>query len=395
MKQIFREKYVGEVREFYESDLVKVLVGIRRCGKSVILTSIMDEIRRKSDNIIYLNFEFAENLMKISNARELIAYVDANRKNEKCYLFLDEIQEVEDWQIAVKDLRLKNCSVFVTGSNSKLLSSEFLSLLSGRFVSFRIRPFVYKEIAQYAKSNGTQFSVQDYLVWGGFPARFEMQSESAKKKYLAELENTVIINDLIKRYKIKKESEFKKIASYVLISNSRTCSIRSIHKYISSQIGEISLSTVARYIEYLKDAFAIEEIPFYSHKTKNELSYYGKLYDEDVAFNSLKVSDNRYDLDHNLENIVYNELLYMNYNVTAFLNGKKEIDFRAEKDGKIYFIQVAYSVVDSKAYEREFSAFADLDNSCQKILVTCDMNDFSTSTVRHIRLEDFLLMESL
>lgn len=134
MNQIFRKKYVNEVREFYENDLVKVIIGIRRCGKSVILSSIMEEIRKKSDNIIYLNFEFAENLMKISNAKELIDYVAANRGNEKCYLFLDEIQEAENWQTAIKDLQLKNCSIFVTGSNSKLINILPLRLVKFHFL---------------------------------------------------------------------------------------------------------------------------------------------------------------------------------------------------------------------------------------------------------------------
>lgn len=147
---IKREKYIKQIRNFYDSDLIKVLVGIRRCGKSVILQSIMEEIKSKTNNIIYLNFEKTNDLMKASNAVELVEYVNKNRKDGKCYIFLDEVQEVDDWQIAVKDLRLdsKN-SIFITGSNSKLLSSEILTLLSGRFVSFRIRPFSYKEILEF------------------------------------------------------------------------------------------------------------------------------------------------------------------------------------------------------------------------------------------------------
>ena len=146
---IIREKYLKAIRGFYDSDLIKVITGIRRSGKSVILETIINEIKEKTDNIIYLNFEKTTDFAKASSAKELIDYVKKNRKHGKCYCFFDEIQEIDDWQIAVKDLRLDNCSVFVTGSNSKLLSSEFLTLLSGRFVSFRIRPFVYKEIKEY------------------------------------------------------------------------------------------------------------------------------------------------------------------------------------------------------------------------------------------------------
>jgi hypothetical protein len=148
-------------------------------------------------------------------------------------------------------------------------------------------------------------------------------------------------------------------------------------------------------MHYLKEAYVVEELPQYSTKVKRELNFYPKLYNADVCFNSLKVDNKRYDLDHNLENIVYNELLYMGYDLKVFDNKGKEIDFIANKDGKTYMIQVAYSVVDEKAYNREFDVFKDLDNLNQKIIITNDDIDYSTSTVKHIRLKDFLMMEEL
>ena len=392
---IIREKYLRDIRGFYDTDLVKVITGVRRCGKSVILEIIMNEIKEKSDNIIYLNFEKTTDFNKASNVDELVNYVNNNRKNGKCYCFFDEIQELDNWQIAVKDLRLGNCSIFVTGSNSKLLSSEFLTLLSGRFVSFRIRPFVYKEIVEYSKELDINVSVLDYLIWGGFPGRFNNVTIEGTKAYLSDLESTIVVNDLIKRYKIRKEVPFKKIVNYILCSNSRIFSIRSIHRFVKNDFPNLSITTVTKFIEYLKEAYIIDEIPQYSSKTKVELQYYGKIYNSDVCFNSLRANNNRYDLDHNLENIVYNELLYMGYGLKVFNNNGKEIDFLATKNGKTYLIQVAYSVVDEKAYNREFSAFSNLDNSNQKVLITNDVVDYSTSTVRHIKLEDFLMMGEL
>ncbi len=392
---IKREKYLSKIREFYDSDLIKVITGVRRCGKSVILESIINEIKERTDNIIYLNFEKTVDLLKASNANELINYVTKNRKNGKCYIFLDEIQEIDNWEIAVKDLRLGDNSVFITGSNSRLLSSELLTLLSGRFVSFRIRPFVYKEILDFSLKFNTNTTIMDYLISGGFPAGLSLENVEAKKSYLNDLENTIVINDLIKRYKIKKVITFKKIVAYILRNNSRIYSARSIHRAIKDQCEGISLNTVIKYIEYLKDAYIIDELPQYSTKAKKELAYYGKIYDSDVAFNSLKIDGNRFDLDHNLENVVYNELTYMGYNLKMYDNNGKEIDFIATNENKTYFIQVAYSVVDEKAYNREFNAFNDLDNSNQKILITCDSIDYSTSTVRHITLEEFLKLEKL
>ncbi|HPX84292.1 MAG TPA: ATP-binding protein [Bacilli bacterium] len=392
---IVREKYLKPIRGFYNSDLIKVITGVRRCGKSVILESIIDEIKAKTDNIIYLNFEKTSDFLKASNVNQLVQYVKDNRKEGVCYCFFDEIQELANWQLAVKDLRLDNCSVFITGSNSKLLSQEFLTLLSGRFVSFRIRPFVYKEIKEYEKKHDINVSLSDYLIWGGFPGRLANTTLEGTKAYLFDLERTIVINDLIKSYKIKNEVAFKKVVNFVLRSNSRIFSIRSIHKAMKSDFPNLAVTTVARYMECLKEAYIIDEIAQYSTKTKSELKYFGKIYNCDVCLNSLKVSNNIYDLDHNLENIVYNELLYMGYELKVLINKDKEIDFLATKDNKTFLIQVAYSVANEKAYEREISVFDNLDNRNEKILITNDIIDYSTSLVRHIKLEDFLMMEEL
>ena len=392
---IVREKYLKEIRPFYDSDLVKIITGIRRCGKSVILKTIFDEINKKTSNTIYLDFEDVIDLKKAGSVELLIKYVEQNRKDGKCYIFLDEVQNIKDWAIAIRTLRLHNNSVFISGSNFKLLSKEFATELSGRYVSFRIRPFVYKEIIEYSKETKRNISIIDYLIWGGFPKRFDMINLESTIKYLEDLEDTIVIKDLIKRYKIKKPELFRKVVNFVLRNNSRILSARSIYKYLLSQGIDCSINTIIGYIRYLKEAYVIEELSQYSTKTKRELNFKQKLYDSDVCFNSLKVDNNRYDLDHNLENIVYNELLYMGYDLKVFDNKGKEIDFIASKNGKIYLIQVAYSVVDEKAYNREFKAFADLDNSNQKILITNDSIDYSTSTVRHIKFEDFLMMDEL
>ena len=229
---IYREHYIAPVREFYESDLIKIITGIRRSGKSVILEQIKKEIEKKTENIISLNFEDKRVSSNIIDANGLIEYVEKNRKKGKCYLFFDEIQMLDGWQEACKILRLDNNSVFITGSNSKLLSKEFTKELSGRYVSFRVRPFVYKEILEYTKELGIECTVTDYLVWGGFPKRFEFNTEEAQIHYLNDLDDTIVINDLMNRYKISKESLFKSLVNYVLRSNSRIFSAKSIHDYI-------------------------------------------------------------------------------------------------------------------------------------------------------------------
>ena len=174
---IKREKYLAQIRNFYRSDLIKIITGVRRCGKSELLKQIIEELTTESDNIIFLDFEDRLTTEQIQKWQDIVHHVENNRKRGRCYVFMDEIQEINDWPYACKTLRLRDCSVFITGSNSKLLSGEFTKELSGRYVDFRIRPFVYKEILNYAEELGREISVSDYLIWGGFPKRLEFSKE--------------------------------------------------------------------------------------------------------------------------------------------------------------------------------------------------------------------------
>lgn len=392
---IIREHYLKQIRPFYESDLIKIITGIRRCGKSVILKQVLNELEAAGKKCLFLDFDQRPVRANIPDADALISYVNAYLSKEKLYVFLDEVQNVEGWNEAARTLRLYNASLFITGSNSKLLSREFTKELSGRYVSFRIRPFVYREAKEYADQLGRRFELIDYLVWGGFPAALELQDEESMRRYLNDLNNTIIYNDLENRYNIRKKDVFERIADYTLVSNTRIFSAKSISDYMKGQNISISVPTVIKYLGYLKEAYVIEGIPLYSPKAKAKLNYYYKLYDEDVSLNSIRISGSRYDLTHNLENIVLNELLYLGYEVSVYSNKGREIDFRAVRDGKQYLVQVAYSVAEDKAYDREFSAFAGIDNTVKKIIITNDDIDYSTSTVYHYKLRDFLLMNEL
>ena len=394
-EMIIREHYLSQIRPFYGSDLIKIITGIRRCGKSVILQQVQAELEAAGKKCLFLDFDLRPLRAKIPDADALIAYAGEYLGEEKLYLFLDEVQNVEGWSEACRTLRLSNASVFITGSNSKLLSKEFTRELSGRYVSFRARPFVYREALAYAGQLGRRFGIDDYLVWGGFPAALEQPDEDAMKRYLNDLNATIIYNDLENRYNIRKKDIFERLVDYVLVSNARIFSASSIANYMAGQNVSVSVPTVIKYLEYLKEAYVIQDLPLYSPKTKAKLDYFSKLYDEDVSMNSIRRTGERYDLTHNLENIVLNELFYMGYEVSAYSNKGKEIDFRAVKGGKAYMVQVAYSVAEDKAYAREFAAFKGLDNSAKKILITNDGIDYSTSTVCHYKLKDFLEMNEL
>lgn len=393
---IIRSHYIDQIRPFYESDLIKVITGIRRCGKSVILSQIADEFRSAGKAVLSLNFETLEYSSAIPDAKALVSTVKEHiPSGRKLYVFLDEVQLVKDWNIACRSLRLENISLFITGSNSRLLSKEFTKELSGRYVSFCVRPFVYKEIIDYANQLGKEYSVADYLVFGGFPKVIELPDKTSIEQYLNDLNQTIIINDIMNRYRIRKTELFKRLVNYVLVSNARIFSANSVQHYLSSEKLGCSINTVMKYLSYLEEAYVIRKVPQYSTKAKRELSFYAKIYDEDVSFNTIRQHKGRYDLTHNLENIVYNELIYMGYEVTVFTKGNQEIDFLATGNGKEYLIQVAYSVAEDSTYDREFALFNKLDQSRRKILITNDAVDYSTSTVEHIALPEFLMMNSL
>lgn len=392
---IVREHYLRQIRPFYDSNLIKVITGIRRCGKSVIMEQVEAELRRLGKRTLKLNFEQRAVSSVIQTADDLIRTITAHTSNEKLYVFLDEVQFVKDWNIACRSLRLENISLFVTGSNSKLLSKEFTKELSGRYVAFRIRPFVYKELVEYANQFSKNYSISDYLIYGGFPQVIEFNTKEAIVRYLNDLDDTIVINDILNRYKIRKDELFRRLVNFVLLSNARIFSASSVQKFLKGQGLFCSLNTILKYLGYLQEAYVISPIQQFSTKAKRELKYYQKIYDEDVAFNSIRQTDGHWDITHNLENIVFNELLYRGYALSVFRTYSAEIDFLAEKNNRQYLIQVAYSVAEETTYKREFALFNKLDQSRQKILITNDDFDFSTSTVRHLQLKDFLLCEDL
>lgn len=391
---ISREHYLQQIRPFYESNLVKIVTGIRRCGKSVIMDQIETELRQSGKKTLMLNFEDRSVSALITTVDELIDYISQYLGKEKLYVFLDEVQMIEQWNVACRTLRLKNVSLFITGSNYKLLSKEFTKELSGRYVAFRVRPFVFLEIQEYVKELQHDYSISDYLVFGGFPQAIEFPTKQARLRYLNDLDDTIVINDILNRYKIRKDNLFRRLVNYIMISNARIFSANSVQKFLKGQGFECSLNTILKYLSYLEEAYVISPIRQYSTKAKRELKYYQKLYVEDVSFNSIRQTDGHWDITHNLENIVYNELLYRGFNLFVFREGSQGVDFLAEKNNRQYLIQVAYSIAEESTYRREFALFNKLDQTREKIIITNDDFDFSTSTVRHINLKEFLINES-
>ena len=266
---IKREHYLRQIRPFYESNLIKIITGIRRCGKSVIMDQIENELRQDGKKTLKLNFEDRAVSASINTVDALIDYVTQHLGKEKLYVFLDEVQTIEHWNVACRTLRLKNVSLFITGSNSKLLSKEFTKELSGRYVAFRVRPFVFAEIQQYAKELKQNYSIADYLVFGGFPQSIEFPTKEARLRYLNDLDDTIVINDILNRYKIRKDHLFRRLVNYVMISNARVFSANSVQKVLKGQGIDCSLNTIVKYLSYLEEAYVISPIRQYSSKAKS------------------------------------------------------------------------------------------------------------------------------
>ncbi len=390
---IAREHYISKIRPFFESNLIKIITGIRRCGKSVLMDQIEEELKSQGRRTLKLNFERRDVSSRIAKADDLVAEVQKHTGKDKLFVFLDEVQMVDQWHLACRSLRLENVSLFITGSNSKLLSSEFAKELSGRYVAFQVRPFVYKELTEYAAELGRSYSLGEYLIFGGFPQILELNSKDAVLAYLNDLDETIVINDILSRYSIKKTAIFRRLVNFLLLSNARVFSARAVLRALKSEGLDCSINTILKYVDYLEEAYVVSTVRLFSTKAKRELKYTQKIYNADVGLNSIRQTNGRWDITHNLENVVFNELLYRGYELSVFRKDDLEIDFLAEKPNRQYLIQVAYSVADEKAYDREFALFNRLDQSRAKILITNDDVDYSTSTVRHIRLKDFLLMD--
>ena len=245
-----REIYLSRIRGFYDSDLVKILVGIRRCGKSVILRQIVEELKEKGisdSHIIYINFEFVE-YEELQDYKKLNNYIKGKITDNKLYyIFLDEVQNVNKFEKVVNSLRasLKNVSIFITGSNSRLLSEELSTVLSGRYVSFRINPLSYKEVLELlGKVNSTDEIFEDYMKWGSLPNRFDFKKEEAIKNYLYGVFDSIILRDVVERLKIRDISLFNLILQYVIDTIGREFSAENIMNFLKNEGRDVSTLTI-------------------------------------------------------------------------------------------------------------------------------------------------------
>lgn len=395
-----RELYLSKIRGFYNSDLIKILVGIRRCGKSVILSQIIDEIKEKGikdDHIIYINFEFIE-YEELQDYKKLNKYIkDRIKDKEKYYLFFDEIQNVEKFEIVINSLRASlNTSIFITGSNSRLLSNELSTILSGRYVIFRINPLSYKEYIKLVNKDPYDENVfWDFVKWGGLPNRLEFTNEDDIKNYLHSVFDSIILRDVVERLGLKETNLFNLILQYILDTIGREFSANNVIKFLKNEGRAISTLTLYNYLDALCKALLIRKVYRYDIHGKAILKTLNKYYMTDLGIGQIKNNNYEVNKPFSLENVVYNDLLIKGYEVFIGKTKKGEVDFIAKKDNKTIYIQVAYILSDENVIKREFGAFNAIDDNFPKYVITLDKSDFSQNGIIHKNIIDFLLEEDI
>ena len=396
---IIREIYLSKIRPFYDQDLIKVIMGIRRCGKSVLLLQIIDELKEKGieeKQIIYINFE-NEDYSFIKNDIDLHTYIKEKITNkEKYYLFFDEIQNVKDWEKAINSFKAsKNVSIFITGSNSDLLSGELATHLAGRYVSFKIYPLTFSEVCELKnikEKEDIEEAFDDYITWGGMPQRFMLTDEMQTKTYLSDVYDSIVVKDIITRFGIKDLDLFNRIVEYIVTTPSQNFSAESLSNYFANKDNrEVSKVTLYNYLEYMTKAMLINKADRYDIRGKRILNGKYKYYLTDLGLGQVKNIGKRQQLGAYLENIVYNELISRGYDVKIGNLEKAEIDFIATRFKEKIYIQVAYILADDTVIDREFGAYKGIEDNYPKYVLTMDKHDFSQEGIIHKNVIDWLL----
>lgn len=400
---IRREMYMKRIRPFIGTELIKVMTGIRRCGKSVMLELIKEELEESGVSpaqMISINFEDM-NYTHLQTAKALHDEITrrASQLSGKAYLFFDEIQEVEDWEKCINSFRVSlDCDIYITGSNAKLLSGELSTYLAGRYVEFVIYPFSFAEFLELYRSialdEPVQKCFQKYLSAGGMPYLANIRYEDAPSKlYLHDLFNSVQLKDIVKRNRIRDVDLLERIIAYVIANVGTTFSATSLAKYLRNEKRTVAPETILNYIKYCCDAYLFYQVKREDLQGKQILASNEKYYMADHGIREAVFGGNMRDIDFILENIVYLELLRRGYKVTVGRTGNREIDFVCDKSGGKLYVQVAYLLASDETVQREFGAYDSIRDNYPKYVVSLDELDMSRNGIKHRNIRNFLLAE--
>lgn len=399
---IKRENYLSQIRPFIDkTELIKIITGVRRSGKSIMLELIQNELAEKGiprDRMICINFEDLT-YASLTTAAVLHAYLKekVDAIPGRTYIFLDEIQEVKDFEKCVNSLRVNSdVDIYITGSNAKMLSGEYATLLSGRYVEFSIYPFSFSEYIEARKSDGSNHSVaeyfNEYVKYGGLPFLATTPfNETAKAQYLKDIYASVVIKDIVKRNKLRDVDLLERIVAYAVANVGHTFSANSIAAYLKSERRTVAVDTVINYLKCCEKAFLFYKINRMDLEGKEILQINEKYYLSDHGLRQALYGNNQRDIEMILENIVCMELLRLGYKVTVGKIGTKEIDFVCDKDGKRIYVQVCYMLASEKTEAREFGAYNNVADNYPKYVLSMDEFDMSRNGIIHMNIRDFLL----
>ncbi len=396
---IKRELYMARIRPFINQNIIKVLTGIRRCGKSVMLDLIQDELHSmgiSESQFLSVNLESRNNPF-VSSVDGIYAYIKQFVKqiNEKVYLFFDEIQELEGWETMVNSCMIDfDADIYITGSNAKMLSGELATYLGGRYIEFKIYPFSFKEVLDIMPQMNNTEAFQLYLTRGGMPFLYQFPfEEKSAMQYLSDIYDSILLKDIASRNKIRDIELLKRIIQFFIANIGNSFSAANISKYLKSEMRGVSTETIYNYIDYSKTACFLHLIPREDVIGKKLLQFQEKIYIADHGFREAVYGNNMRDINQTLENIVYMELLRRGYQVRVGKSGANEIDFIAINGKEKIYIQVAYLLATEETIEREFSVLETIPDNYPKYVVTMDEIDRSRKGIKNINIRRFLLME--
>lgn len=401
---IKRELYLKEIRNFMNKPIIKVITGIRRSGKSMILKLISEELSEKgipSQNIIYINFEslmFSE----FTEFKKLYNYIIEKSKNisGKIYILLDEIQEVEHWEKAINSFMVDlDCDIYITGSNANLLSSELATYIAGRYIEIKIYPLSFKEYIDFAKAENPQEILsneeyfEQYLKFGGLPGIHNLNYDKNNiYQYLSDIYNSVLLKDVIAKNNIRDVELLEKIILYIFDNIGNTFSAKNVSDFLKSQGRKLSRETVYNYLKALENAYIISKIQRYDIKGKAILETMEKFYLTDLGFRHAKLGYRTNDIGGYLENIVYLELLRKKYTVNIGKLQTKEIDFIGTFQNEKLYIQVTYLLASPETIEREFSPLKNIEDNYPKYVLSMDrIEEYNIDGIIRKKIIDFLL----
>lgn len=389
---IIRKQYLKEVDSVLGVPVIKVITGMRRVGKSTLLKQIQEMLIEKGvspQHIISINFEWLE-FEEQKDYKRLNRYIEEKIRNEgKHYVFLDEIQEVDGFEKVVNSLHSKGtCEIFITGSNSTLLSGELATYLTGRYYMIEVMPLSFHEIFQESISKEDAF--MDYVRMGGLPGRLQFQTETTEKNYISDMYQAILLRDIVKRNNIRDVELFQRFMLFLIQNVGQIFSAGRITDFLKNEGRKLSRETIYNYIEAAKNAYLIHGVPRYNIKGKDVLKTNEKYFVNDLGFRSLYFNNEK-DIGQALENIVYLELRRRGYEILVGKFEEKEVDFVIQKGSSKSYIQVAYYLAEEATIEREFSVLRNIEDNYPKLVLSMDRVNRSMDGIEQRNIIDFLL----